>query len=172
MGMRSGKALKLKKTAAKRVVKKKAAPQPKRKAAAAPKPKAKVVTRTVTVDRNAALRALAQRIVDVTVANDDEGMFALYAADVESREASNPPTRGVGALREKFVAWRGMASDAAFLPRAVVADGHIIVIEWSGRVTLAATGRVVELNEVAVHEIEHGKIVRERFYYDPALLQP
>ena len=169
MGMRSGKALKLKKTAAKRVVKRKSAPKPTKAAAAT---KAKVVTRTVTVDRNAGLRALAQRIVDVTVANDDKAMFALYAADVESHEASNPPTRGIAALREKFAAWRGMASDAAFAPRAVVVDGRHIIIEWSGRVTLAATGRVVELNEVAIHEIEHGKIVRERFYYDPALLQP
>ena len=175
MGMRSGKALKLGTAAAKRVAKK-AAPARAAKPAAArkakPGPKAKVVTRTVTVDRNEAVRALAQRIVDVTVANDDEAMFALYAPHVESREASSPPTRGIAALREKFTAWRAMASDAAFLPRAVVADGHTIVIEWSGRVTLATSGRVVELNEVAVHEVEHGRIVRERFYYDPALLQP
>lgn len=174
MGMRRGKALKpTKKTAAKRVAKKTPAPKPKAKrAAAAPKAKARVVTRTLTVDHNAALRALAQRIVDVTVANDDEAMLALYAHDVESREAANPPMVGLAALREKFAAWRAMVSDAAFLPRSVVADGHTVVVEWSGRVTLAATGRVVELNEVAIHEIEHGKIVRERFYYDPALLQP
>jgi ketosteroid isomerase-like protein len=173
MGMRSGKALKVKRTAAKTVARKKAAPKKAvAKRAPAKTAKPKVVTRTVTVDRNAELRALAQRIVDVTVANDDEGMFALYAPDVESREASNPPTKGIGAIREKFAAWRAMASDAVFQPRAVVADGRTIVIEWSGRVTLAATGRVAELNEVAVHEIEHGKIARERFYYDPALLQP
>jgi ketosteroid isomerase-like protein len=67
--------------------------------------------------------------------------------------------------------WRSMVTDAAFLPRSVVADGHTIVIEWDGRVTLAASGRVAELNEVAVHEIENGKIVRERFYYDPSVLQ-
>jgi ketosteroid isomerase-like protein len=178
MGMRRGKALKVRKTTAKRVVKKKAAPKAKR--AAAPKakraaaPKAKVVTRTVTVtvDRNTALRALAQRIVDVTVANDDEAALALYAADVESREASNPPMVGIDAIREKLKMWRGMVSDAAFAPRSVVADGKTIVIEWDGRVTLAASGRVVELNEVAVHEIEHGRIARERFYYDPSLLQP
>jgi len=172
MGMRSGKALKLKKAAAKRVVKKKAAPKKAAaKAVAKPAVKAKVVTRTVTVDKNAALRALAQRIVDLTVANRDEESLALYAHNVESREASNPPMIGVDALREKFKMWRSMVTDAAFLPRSVVADGHTIVIEWDGRVTLAASGRVAELNEVAVHEIENGKIVRERFYYDPAVLQ-
>lgn len=173
MGMRSGKALKVGKPAARKaggkIVRKKAA----KKAAARPAaPKAKVVTRTVTVDRNEALRALAQRIVDLTVANRDEESLALYADNVESREASNPPMVGVDAIREKFRMWRGMVTDAAFLPRSVVADGKTIVIEWDGRVTLAASGRVAELNEVAVHEIEHGKIVRERFYYDPAVLQP
>jgi len=184
MGMSSGKKLKLKKPAAKKVAKKKAVAKkaaPKRavakkvvaKAAPAPKPRivTKTVTKTVTVDRNAALRALAQRIVDLTVANMDEESLALYADNVESREASNPPMVGVDALREKFKMWRSMVTDAAFLPRSVSADGHTIIIEWDGRVTLAASGRVAELNEVAVHEIENGKIVRERFYYDPAVLQ-
>lgn len=186
MGMRSGKALKLKKPAARKVAKKvvakkavakkagakKAAPKPPAKPAPAPAAKAKVVTRTVTVDKNAALRALAQRIVDLTVANNDEEALALYAENVESSEGSNPPMIGVDAIREKLKAWRGMVTDAAFIPRSVCADGNTIVIEWDGRVTLAASGRITEMKEVAVHEIENGRIVRERFYYDPAVLQP
>jgi ketosteroid isomerase-like protein len=79
---------------------------------------------------------------------------------------------GIDAVREKFKMWRGMVSDTAFSPRSVAADGNTIIIEWEGRVTLAASGRVAELNEIAVHEIENGKIVRERFYYDPSVLQP
>jgi ketosteroid isomerase-like protein len=158
--------MKVKKVAARKAVKKKAAP----KKAAAKTAKPKVITRTV--DKNTALRALAQRIVDLTVANRDEESLALYADTVESREASNPPMIGVDAIREKFKMWRSMVSDAAFLPRSIVADGKTIVIEWDGRVTLAASGRVAEFLEVAVHEIENGKIVRERFYYDPAVLQP
>jgi ketosteroid isomerase-like protein len=169
MGMRSGKALKLKKIVAKKAPKRVA-----KKAVARPaaKPAPKVVTRTVTTDRNAALRELAQRIVDATVANDEAAMFALYDARVESQEANNPPSVGLEALREKFAAFAAMITDGAFLPRSVAADGKTIVIEWDGRLTLAASGRLVEMREVAVHEIEHGKIVRERFYYDPALLTP
>ena len=179
MGMSSGKALKLKKPAAKKAVAKKAAarkPAAKKPAAkaAAPKPKVvtKTVTRTVSVDRNEKMRALAQRIVDLTVGNQDEESLALYADNVESREANNPPMVGIDAVREKFKMWRGMVSDTAFSPRSVAADGNTIIIEWEGRVTLAASGRVAELNEIAVHEIENGKIVRERFYYDPSVLQP
>jgi ketosteroid isomerase-like protein len=176
MGMRSGKVLKAAKRTVKKAPKLKAA-KAKRATAKAAAPKVvtkiveKVVTKTVEVDPNRALRQLAQRIVDATIANDDEGMYALYAEGVESKEASNPASVGIEALRQKFAMWRSMISDATFTPRTVVADGKTIVIEWSGRVTLAASGRLVDLDEVAVHEIAGGKIVRERFYYDPSLLQ-
>jgi ketosteroid isomerase-like protein len=171
--MRSGKALKVKTVAAKKVAKR-ARPSTKKPAAKAAPAKVvtKTVTKTVTTDKNAALRALAQRIVDATVANDEAAMFALYAENVESTEANNPPSVGLDALREKFAGFAAMITDGAFLPRSVAADGNLIVIEWDGRMTLAASGRLVELREVAVHEIENGKIVRERFYYDPALLAP
>jgi hypothetical protein len=44
------------------------------------------------------------------------------------------------------------------------------MIEWVGRVTIAASGKQAELREVAIHEIAKGKIVREAFYYNPASL--
>ncbi len=178
MGMRSGKALKLKKVVAKKAVakkavaKKKAPVQKKAAAKATPAPRPKVVTRTVSSDRNEKLRALAQRIIDVTVANDEAGMFALYDPAIESQEANNSPVHGLAGLRAKFAQWGEMVSDGAFLPRSVAADGKTIVIEWDGRVTLRSSGRLVEMREIAVHEIEGGRIVRERFYYDPSALQP
>src|SRR5436190_418579 len=46
-----------------------------------------------------ALRALAQRIVDLTLKQDDEGAFALYADDVESIEPRNPPMIGMDAIK-------------------------------------------------------------------------
>jgi ketosteroid isomerase-like protein len=155
--MKRGKALPARKKVAERTTAKRAA-------AAKAKPAAP--------DPNRALRALAQRIVDLTVSNDDEAAFALYADTIESKEANNPPSFGIEAIRNKFAMWRQMASNAVFRPRTVIADGSTIVIEWLGTVTLAASGRTVELAEVAVHEIEGGKIFRERFYYDPAVLQP
>jgi ketosteroid isomerase-like protein len=161
--MRSGKVLKAAKKSPARKVAKAAAV----KAKSAPR----TVTKTVEVDRNRVLRALAQRIVDVTVANDDAATLALYGDNIESKEANNPASTGIDAIKQKFAMWRGMVSDAAFTPRSVVVDGHMIVIEWEGRVTLAASGRLVDLNEVAVHEIANGKIVKERFYYDPSVLQ-
>jgi len=166
MGMRSGKVLKTAKQTGGR------AKLAKSKAAKArPKVQTKVVTKTVEVDRNRSLRDLAQRIIDLTVANDDPATLALYADHIESKEANNPASVGIDAIKQKFAMWRGMVSNAAFTPRSVSADGNMIIIEWAGRVTLAASGRVVDLNEVAVHEIAGGKIVKERFYYDPSVLQ-
>jgi ketosteroid isomerase-like protein len=121
-------------------------------------------------DANAATRALAKRIIDVTLRDRDEEILALYADDIESSEAGQPPQVGLAALRAKYAGWRGMTSATAFEPRRVAVDGKVIVIEWIGRVTLAASGRQVEMQEVAVHEIRNGKIAREAFYYNPAVL--
>ena len=134
MGMNRGKALQLKKVVAKQVVakqavakkavakkavakkpgaKKTAPAQTKAAAKATPAPKSKVVTRTVSTDRNEKLRALAQRIIDVTVANDEAGMFALYDSAIESQEANNPPVQGLEGLRAKFAQWGEMINDPA-----------------------------------------------------------
>jgi ketosteroid isomerase-like protein len=139
------------------------------KAAAKAAGKARAAARKAS-DSATAMRALAQRIVDATLRDDDEAILGLYAADVESSEAGNPPDVGIEALRAKYVGWRNMTSATAFEPRNVVVDGNVIVIEWLGRVTLAASGRQVEMREVAIHEIRDGKIVREAFYYNPAVL--
>jgi ketosteroid isomerase-like protein len=117
-----------------------------------------------------ATRAFARRIIDATLGDRDDEIVALYADGVASSEAGRPPQVGLDALREKLAGWRTMTLDTRFEPHRVVVDGNVVVIEWVGRVTLAATGRTVEMREVAVHEIENGKIVREAFYYDPAVL--
>jgi len=117
------------------------------------------------------VRELAKRIIDLTVAHDDEGTLALYADNVESIERGAPPMVGIEAIKQKFQMWRGMTSNAEFRPRKVCVDGNTIMIEWEGTVTLAPSGKITHLDEVAVHEIENGKIVRERYYYDPSVLQ-
>jgi len=119
---------------------------------------------------NAGMRAMAQRIIDVTLADDDQGMLALYDPAIESSEAGQPPMVGLDGIRGKLAGWRQMVTDTSFEPRRVLVDGNVIVIEWLGRVTLAASCRQAELHEIAVHEIANGKIVREAYFYNPAAL--
>jgi ketosteroid isomerase-like protein len=126
--------------------------------------------RPAASSRSDAMRTLAQRIIDVTIADDDDRILGLYADDIESSEAGQPPMIGIDALRSKLGGWRGMVTDTSFEPRRVLIDGNLIAIEWVGRVTLAASGREAELHEMAVHEIRDGKIVREAFFYNPAVL--
>jgi ketosteroid isomerase-like protein len=118
------------------------------------------------------VRALAQRIVDLTVRHEDEGALALYADNIESVEQGMPPGVGMDAIRQKFKMWRATVSDSTWRARNVWVDGNTIIVEWTGRVTFTATGRQADLNEVAIHEVQNGKIVRERFYYDRSALQP
>jgi len=127
--------------------------------------------RTVETARDE-VRDLARRIVDVTVAGDDAAAFALYADSVESMEAGSAPTVGIAALREKFATWRSMIRDSTWRPLNVWIDGNTIVVEWAGRITFAATGKSIDLREIAVHEVKNAKIARERFYYDRSALQP
>jgi len=137
-----------------------------------PAGRAKATKRPARVPRgNDSVRDLAKRIIAVTVAHDDDATLALYAGDVSSCEMGQPPMVGIEALKEKLRMWRGMTSSASFRPRAVMVDGNTIMIEWEGTVTLAANGKTVKLDEIAIHEIRSGKIARERFYYDPAALR-
>jgi ketosteroid isomerase-like protein len=118
------------------------------------------------------VRELAKRIVDLTVTGDDEAAFALYADTIESVEPGAPPAMGIEAIKQKFAMWRGMVSDSSWNARHVWVFGNTIIIEWEAHVTLAATGKRAALREVAIHEVQNGKIVRERFYYDRSALMP
>jgi ketosteroid isomerase-like protein len=164
---KAGKRPAAKKVATRRMIRKTVAKpaqrKPATKAAAAP------TARPATPNP---LRALAQRIVELTLSHNDEASFTLYSDFVESAEPGQPPAVGIEAIRKKFAMWRGMVSDSSWRVRNVWVDGNTIIIEWTGRVTFAATGKQADLNEVAIHEIANGKIVRERFYYDRSALQP
>ena len=181
----SGKAKRGTRSARARSTKKSAAGKAGSRGKAGRRAKSRPVARATTARRAAAkrprtasaspridpLRTLADRIVAVTVQPDDEAILALYAADVESSEPGQPPMVGLDALKQKFEMWRAMTSSASFRPRNVAICGNTILVEWEGTVTLAANGKTVAMNEVAIHEIADGRIVRERYYYDPAQLQ-
>jgi ketosteroid isomerase-like protein len=143
--------------------------KPNGKQAAGKKGKAKKASKASKKDP---IRALAKKIVELTTANDDEATLALYAESAESAEMGMPPMTGLDAIRAKFKGWHEMASDPQFTAKNVWVDGNTIIIEWVGDVTLKSSGKRAQLREIAVHEIDGGKIRRERYYYDPAALQP
>jgi ketosteroid isomerase-like protein len=114
--------------------------------------------------------ALARKIVRVS--NDPDFPFVeLYTEDCVSTEATGETFRGHEGLAEKMKNWESMQQGSTFRPRNVLVKGNVICIEWEGTVHLR-DGRTVALHEVAVHEVRGGKIVSERYYYNPLAMAP
>lgn len=134
-------------------------------------PKAKAKKGSKKKDGGNKMRAIADRIIDLTTSDQGDAIFGIYADDVESVEMNQPPTVGHDAIRAKLEGWNSMVSNPKFTAKNVWIDGDTIIIEWVGDVTLNASGKPATLREIAVHEIKDGKIQRERYYYDPAVLQ-
>ena len=132
-------------------------------------------TRAVAAPKGAAtlaeLRRVARASVTSTSVHDEKRMLALYADSIESQEASQLPIYGIEAVKLKSEQWRKMVSDSRWHARNMWCDGQTVVIEWEAQLTLRPGSRKVLLREIAVHEVREGKIVRERFYYDPSLLR-
>lgn len=149
-----------KKTAAKTT--KKTKPKAAAPRAAAPAPKG--------APSLADLRRIARSIVTATSVADEKRMQSLYADSVESEEAGQLPTYGIEAIKQKNEQWNKMVSDAKWHARNLWADGQTVIIEWEAQLTLRPGGRKALFREIAVHEVRGGKIVRERYYYDPSIL--
>ncbi len=152
--------------------------KPKAKARAA-RPKAKkraarMATKKAAKKKSALgadLAAVAAKIIDATL---DESLFVipeLYTADCVSEEPGGGVVQGHAGIAQKLAGWNQMQQGTKWRPRNIAWGKNLVVIEWDCEVTLR-DGRVAKLEEVAVHEIEGGKIQRERFYYNPAALAP
>jgi len=118
-----------------------------------------------------ALLALARKIVRATQEPARFDLRDLYAEGAVSREASGDVATGFAELEAKLARWDSMQERTEWTPRKVLADGDSICIEWDATVW-TRDGRVVPLAEVAVHDIRDGKIVSERFYYNPRVFAP
>src|SRR5262245_39384829 len=132
--------------------------------ASKPKPKPKAAA-------GSPLAALARKIVRAT---QDPALFDLrdlYAEGAVSREANGNVATGIAGLEAKLARWEAMQERTEWKPRKVFTDSDAICIEWDATVHMR-DGRVVPLVEVALHEIRDGKIVAERFYYNPMALAP
>jgi ketosteroid isomerase-like protein len=119
-----------------------------------------------------AIETLARRIVRATMGGPSKiPVEDLYAEDCTSHEPAGEPAVGIQAIRGKTEVWEGMIQEQAWSPRHVFAKGNTIAIEWDAKV-VTKDGRKIDFHEVAIHEVKGGKIVAERYIYDPAQLAP
>jgi ketosteroid isomerase-like protein len=116
------------------------------------------------------MQVVARRIVRATQ-KPDFPFVTLYAPECTSAEPFGEPARGHAGIEEKNARWAQMQTSSRWKARNVWTGKKTVCIEWDGEVTLR-DGRTVNLREIAVHEIKGGKILHERFYYDPGALAP
>ena len=97
-----------------------------------------------------------------------EAIERFYAEDATMQENLDPPRLGLRALLENERKVLATVPDI-HVERvgSLMVDGVRAAINWVFAYTDPA-GRKIELDEVAFQEWENGKIIRERFYYDPA----
>lgn len=117
-------------------------------------------------------RETVQKFIDVVVSGrHDEAIELFYAEDASMQENLGEPRRG----RDRLVARERATMDAfkeirtTFVAPFFV-DGDHVAINWIFEF-VEANGKTRSINEVALQEWQGDKILRERFYYDPAQMK-
>jgi ketosteroid isomerase-like protein len=160
-----------KKAARKRAARKK----PTRKKAARKRPAGKKARRTTggkrAAGKGASLESVARRIVKAASVSSSVDLGELYAeACISIEPGEAPPAEGIDAIRAKAAGVEALLESSTLKARNQWIKGNTIAIEWEGELCFK-NGRSISFDEVAVHEIRGGKIVAERYYYDPAALR-
>jgi hypothetical protein len=100
-----------------------------------------------------------------------EAIQEFYAEDASMQENNDPPRVGLAALLEREKQFLNSIQQM-HVSRAdsFLVDGDRAAINWIFEIT-DGEGKRRRLNEVAYQLWQAGKIIRERFYYDPAQRQ-
>ncbi len=118
------------------------------------------------------LESVARKIVRVTKNLGQLKLADLYSESCSSIEpGAGEPVVGLEALDQKLAFWVSIVEQQTWKPRSVWIKGNTIAIQWDADLKFK-DGRSVAFEEVAVHEVRGGKIVAERYYYDPSVLTP
>jgi ketosteroid isomerase-like protein len=113
-------------------------------------------------------RENVQRLISLV----EEGKFLeaiqeFYAEDATMQENNAPPRRGLAALLENERRFLGSIKEIESRVESFAVDGNRAAINWVFEIT-NMKGQKLSLDEVAYQLWQDGKIIRERFYYDPA----
>jgi ketosteroid isomerase-like protein len=107
----------------------------------------------------------------VSTGRADEAYRTYYVPDVVMQENSEPPRTSLQASIDRQTQATTGVTVNEFAPRAIVIDGDHAAIEWVIDIT-TPDGSRIHIEEFALQTWKDGKIVRERFYYDPAQAVP
>ena len=163
----------VRKAPAKKATKKSVTKKAVKKTAVAAKPAAKKpAPKRLPTPRKSPAELAAERIIKITVESPENlPLEELYHPECISHEPMGEPAVGHAGLREKLAYWHEVTKGSRFKPRNVFVSGNTVCIEWDSEVDMR-DGRTIQLQEIAIHEIQGSKIIAERYYYDPSRLSP
>jgi hypothetical protein len=98
-----------------------------------------------------------------------EAIEKYYATDATMQENNAPPRVGLPALLENERRFLASIKSIESKVDSFVVDGNRAAINWIFEIT-NMKGQKTTLNEIAYQLWHDGKIIREKFYYDPAQL--
>ncbi len=92
-------------------------------------------------------------------------MFAENAVSIEPANSGWLKAEGIDAIREKGKQWNEMVEEmhGGYTNEPIVAGNHFTCVMGMD-VTMKGKGRV-KMDEIAVYEVQDGKIVKEQFFY-------
>lgn len=114
-------------------------------------------------------RETVRKFVDVVVAGrHDEAIELFYAEDASMQENLGELRQGRAGLVERERQVMGLFQEIrTTCVEPVFVQGDNVAINWIFEF-VQADGKTSTINEVAIQQWQGDKIVRERFYYDPA----
>lgn len=95
-----------------------------------------------------------------------ELMPEFYAEDATAQENGKPPRVGLQALMANERKARARCTFESTRAASFVVEGDRVAINWVFEMVVA--GHRFQLDEIAYQEWRGDKIVRERYFYDPA----
>ncbi len=115
--------------------------------------------------------AIANKYVELCrQGRNDDALTTLFSDDAVSVEAFAPPglqkeTNGKQAIRGKGDWWRSNHEVHSGSISGPWPHGDRFIVGFQFEVTNKPSGQRMKLDEVGLFTIEHGKIVREEFFY-------
>jgi hypothetical protein len=115
------------------------------------------------------IRENVEKLIDLVQRGEFlEAIEKFYAADGSMQENTQPPRLGLPALlegeRKALARFKILHAHRA---ESYVVEGNRAAINWIFEIT-EQSGKRYLLDEIAYQEWRDGKIIKERFYYDPA----
>jgi len=167
----TGKKASRKKTSGKKVTRKKATRKKATRKKARKKAPKKAPARKAPARKKPDTAAIARKIIAAAVDPSKFVIEDLYAPDCVSIEGNGMRSEGYAGLRQKNEGWDAGLESSTWNARNVLTGPNSVAIEWDAQIRFK-DGRSLQINEMAIHELRGGKIVAERYFYDPAALAP